>query len=96
MSMTTTTVTSSGIDVLDRPVTVDEKSRYVRGMFDDIAARYDLLNSLLSAGIHHQWRSFATRCALLSTGDAALDVCTGTGDWAVLLRKAVGSTGFQA
>jgi len=93
MSMTTTTVNPSGIDVLDRPVTVDEKSRYVRGMFDDIAARYDLLNSLLSAGIHHQWRSFATRCALLSTGDAALDVCTGTGDWAVLLRKAVGSTG---
>ena len=96
--MTTTsgnqsTLAASGIDVLDRPVTVDEKSRYVRDMFDDIAARYDLLNSLLSAGIHHQRRSFATRCAVLSPGDAALDVCTGTGDWAVLLRKAVGAEG---
>ena len=93
MSMTTTSVSQSGIPVLDRPVTVAEKSRYVRDMFDDIAGRYDLLNSLLSAGIHHQWRTFATRCALLSKGDAALDVCTGTGDWAVLLRKAVGAEG---
>jgi demethylmenaquinone methyltransferase/2-methoxy-6-polyprenyl-1,4-benzoquinol methylase len=88
-----TSLNESGIPVLDRPVTVQEKSRYVRDMFDDIAARYDLLNSLLSAGIHHQWRSFATRCAVLSPGDSALDVCSGTGDWAVLLRKAVGPEG---
>lgn len=96
MSMTTSSVNQSGIPVLDRPVTAAEKSRYVRDMFDDIAARYDFLNSLLSAGIHHQWRAFATRCAVLSPGDAALDVCTGTGDWAVLLRKAVGPEGLVA
>lgn len=92
----TTSVNPSGIRVLDRPVSVQEKSRYVREMFDDIAARYDFLNSLLSAGIHHQWRGFATRCAALSIGDAALDVCTGTGDWAVLLRKVVGPEGVVA
>ena len=86
----------SGIDVLDRPVTDEEKARYVRAMFDDIAPRYDLLNSLLSAGIHHGWRVFATRCAALKTGDSVLDVCSGTGDWAVRLRQAVGPTGLVA
>jgi demethylmenaquinone methyltransferase/2-methoxy-6-polyprenyl-1,4-benzoquinol methylase len=89
----TTSVNPSGIAILDLPATAQEKSRYVRSMFDDIANRYDLLNSLLSAGIHHRWREFATRCALLGPGDRALDVCSGTGDWAVLLRKAVGPTG---
>jgi len=89
----TTSLSPSGIPVLDQPVTAQEKSRYVREMFDDIAGRYDFLNSLLSAGIHHQWRTFATRCAALAPGDAALDVCTGTGDWAMLLRRAVGPSG---
>ena len=86
----------SGIDVLDRPVTDEEKAQYVRAMFDDIAPRYDLLNSLLSAGIHHGWRAFATRCAALKVGDSVLDVCSGTGDWAVRLRRAVGPTGLVA
>lgn len=91
-----TTSNQSGIAVLDQPVTAQDKSRYVRNMFDDIAARYDFLNTLLSAGIHHRWRAFATRCAALSRGDSALDVCTGTGDWAKLLRSAVGPDGMVA
>jgi len=86
----------SGILVLDRPVMTEEKAQYVRAMFDDIAPRYDILNSVLSAGIHHGWRPFATRCASLSAGDRVLDVCSGTGDWAVLLRQAVGPTGLVA
>jgi demethylmenaquinone methyltransferase/2-methoxy-6-polyprenyl-1,4-benzoquinol methylase len=90
---TRTAPIESGIAVLDRPVTAQEKSRFVREMFDDISGRYDLLNSLLSAGIHHRWRRFATRCAVLSPGDSTLDVCSGTGDWAVLLREAVGPKG---
>lgn len=84
----------SGIDVLDRPVTVEEKARYVRHMFDDIAPRYDLLNSLLSAGIHHGWRVFATRCASLEAGNGVLDVCSGTGEWAAHLRQSVGPNGL--
>ncbi len=83
----------SGIDILDRPVTPREKAAYVREMFDDIAPRYDLLNNTLSLGIHHGWRAFATRCAALETGDAVLDVCTGTGAWAPQLRRAVGPAG---
>lgn len=86
----------SGVDVLDRPTTPEEKAKFVREMFDDIAPRYDLLNSLLSAGIHKGWRAFATRCACLSLGDAVLDVCSGTGDWTMHLRKAVGPKGLVA
>ena len=86
----------SGIDVLDRPTTSAEKAKFVREMFDDIAPRYDLLNSLLSAGIHKGWRAFATRCAALGPGDSVLDVCTGTGDWTTNLRRAVGPKGLVA
>ncbi len=93
---TGTTQQPSGIDVLDRPVTAAEKAGYVRQMFDDIAPRYDLLNSLLSAGIHHGWRTFATRCACLQPGDSVLDVCSGTGEWAAHLRRVVGPKGFVA
>jgi demethylmenaquinone methyltransferase/2-methoxy-6-polyprenyl-1,4-benzoquinol methylase len=83
----------SGIAVLDRPMSVQEKAAYVREMFDDIAPRYDLLNDALSIGIHRYWRAFATRCAALTPGDAVLDVCTGTGAWTEQLRGAVGMQG---
>lgn len=83
----------SGLAVLDQPVTPDEKAQFVQAMFDDIAPRYDLLNSLLSAGIHTRWRQFATRCAALQAGDAVLDVCSGTGAWVEALRRAVGPSG---
>ena len=49
-------------------------------MFDRVAARYDLLNSLMSAGLHHRWRERAADRAELAPGDSALDVCCGTGD----------------
>lgn len=83
----------SGIAVLDGAVSSQEKSRYVRAMFDAIAPRYDVLNSLLSFRIHHRWRRMAARCAALTSGESAIDVCTGTGDMAVELRRRVGETG---
>jgi demethylmenaquinone methyltransferase / 2-methoxy-6-polyprenyl-1,4-benzoquinol methylase len=49
-------------------------------MFDRIAGRYDLLNSLMTAGLHHRWRERAADRAGLEPGDSALDVCCGTGD----------------
>jgi demethylmenaquinone methyltransferase/2-methoxy-6-polyprenyl-1,4-benzoquinol methylase len=71
----------------------DEKHAYVRAMFDAIAPRYDLLNSLLSARLHHRWRRAAAAQAGLKPGDTALDVCTGTGDLAVEMARLVGPTG---
>src|ERR1044072_6403319 len=52
----------------------------VNRMFDRVASRYDLLNSLMSAGLHHRWRERAADRAALQPGAAALDVCCGTGD----------------
>jgi demethylmenaquinone methyltransferase/2-methoxy-6-polyprenyl-1,4-benzoquinol methylase len=52
----------------------------VNRMFDRVAARYDLLNSLMSAGLHHRWRERAAERAQLAPGGSALDVCCGTGD----------------
>jgi demethylmenaquinone methyltransferase / 2-methoxy-6-polyprenyl-1,4-benzoquinol methylase len=55
-------------------------SEQVQGMFDRIAGRYDLLNSLMTAGLHHAWRKRAVDRAEVSPGDSVLDVCCGTGD----------------
>lgn len=73
--------------------TPEEKHGYVRAMFDAIAPRYDLLNSLLSLSLHHRWRRTAADQALLTPGDSALDVCTGTGDFAFELARRVGEQG---
>ena len=70
-----------------------EKSAYVRDMFASIAHRYDLLNSILSFNRHYAWRRKAVGLANLQPGDRALDVCTGTGDFAIDLYRAVGPSG---
>ena len=59
----------------------------VRAMFDRIARVYDLMNSLMTAGMHHRWRERAADLAAVGPGDRALDVATGTGDLAVELRR---------
>jgi demethylmenaquinone methyltransferase / 2-methoxy-6-polyprenyl-1,4-benzoquinol methylase len=58
-------------------------------MFDRIAGRYDLLNSVMTAGLHHRWRQRAGERAELRPGDAALDVCCGTGDLSLELAGRV-------
>jgi demethylmenaquinone methyltransferase/2-methoxy-6-polyprenyl-1,4-benzoquinol methylase len=65
----------------------------VRGMFDRIAGVYDLMNSAMTAGLHHRWRELAADRAALSPGDAALDVACGTGDLALELKRRVGPEG---
>ena len=82
--------THPAADILPAP---EDKHRYVREMFDAIAPRYDLLNSILSLRLHHRWRAAAVRAAALRPGDRALDVCTGTGDLAFALARAVGPKG---
>jgi demethylmenaquinone methyltransferase/2-methoxy-6-polyprenyl-1,4-benzoquinol methylase len=73
-----------------------DKAEYVRDMFSGIARRYDLLNSVLSFNRHRAWRRCAVKLAGLRQGDSALDVCSGTGDFAIALAAAVGSEGFVA
>jgi demethylmenaquinone methyltransferase/2-methoxy-6-polyprenyl-1,4-benzoquinol methylase len=63
-------------------------------MFDRIAGRYDALNSLMSAGLHHRWRERAAERAKLGPGDAALDVCCGTGDLTLELSGRVSPDGY--
>ena len=62
-------------------------------MFDRIAGVYDLMNSVMTAGLHHRWRQRAADLAELGPGGRALDVATGTGDLAIELSRRVGPSG---
>ncbi len=62
-------------------------------MFDRIAGVYDLMNSAMTAGMHHRWREKAVDRASLGPGDAALDVACGTGDLTLELQRRVGPEG---
>jgi demethylmenaquinone methyltransferase/2-methoxy-6-polyprenyl-1,4-benzoquinol methylase len=61
----------------------------VRAMFDRIAGVYDLMNTAMTAGLHHQWRQRAVDLAAVGPGDRVLDVATGTGDLAIALAGRV-------
>jgi demethylmenaquinone methyltransferase / 2-methoxy-6-polyprenyl-1,4-benzoquinol methylase len=65
----------------------------VRAMFDRIAGFYDVMNSVMTAGLHHRWRARAADLATLAPGDSALDVACGTGDLAIELARRVGTAG---
>jgi len=75
----------------EAPGTLDETQ--VQAMFDRIAALYDLMNTVMTAGLHHRWRQRAAQLAALAPGDRALDVATGTGDLALELARAVAPGG---
>ncbi len=68
-----------------------EKRAAVQKMFGEIAPTYDLCNSLMSFRLHGRWRAFAVRKLNLNPGDTVADVCCGTGDFFMPLRKAIGS-----
>ncbi len=65
----------------------------VRAMFDRIAGVYDLMNTAMTAGLHHRWRARAVDLAAVRPGDSVLDVATGTGDLAIELARRVGRGG---
>ena len=72
-----------------RRIARSEKASWVRHQFDAVAARYDLMNTLLSGGIHYLWKHRAVRLLDLRPGDTVLDVCGGTGDLAVFALQRV-------
>ena len=74
---------------------VDEKdkARHVRGVFDSVAPRYDLMNDLMSAGLHRAWKAYTVMVANLREGDQVLDIAGGTGDLSLAFSRKVGSTG---
>ncbi|KPF58694.1 ubiquinone biosynthesis methyltransferase UbiE [beta proteobacterium AAP51] len=75
--------------------TVDEheKARHVRGVFDSVASKYDLMNDVLSMGLHRAWKAYAVAVANVQPGMQVLDIAGGTGDLARAFAKAAGPTG---
>jgi demethylmenaquinone methyltransferase/2-methoxy-6-polyprenyl-1,4-benzoquinol methylase len=74
-------------------VTPEEKTRRVRGVFDSVATRYDLMNDLMSWGMHRAWKRFAIAASGVRAGARVLDVAGGTADLARLFAARVGATG---
>jgi demethylmenaquinone methyltransferase/2-methoxy-6-polyprenyl-1,4-benzoquinol methylase len=70
-----------------------EKAGHVRGVFDSVAPKYDLMNDLMSMGLHRAWKAYTVMVANLHPGDKALDIAGGTGDLALAFSKQVGSAG---
>ena len=71
-----------------------EKARHVRSVFDSVAPKYDLMNDLMSAGLHRAWKAYTVLVANLKEGDRALDIAGGTGDLANAFGKKVGHGGM--
>ena len=74
-------------------VTPEEKTRRVSQVFSSVAGNYDLMNDLMSAGMHRLWKRYAVHIAQVKAGGMVLDVAGGTGDMAALFRQKVGDRG---
>lgn len=75
--------------------TVDEaeKARRVRGVFDSVASKYDVMNDLMSMGLHRVWKTYTVTVADIREGYQVLDIAGGTGDLSLAFAKKVGKTG---
>ena len=78
--------------------TVDEqdKARRVRGVFDSVASKYDIMNDLMSMGLHRAWKAYTVMVANLKPGNKVLDIAGGTGDMAMAFAEKVGAGGQVA
>jgi demethylmenaquinone methyltransferase/2-methoxy-6-polyprenyl-1,4-benzoquinol methylase len=74
-------------------VDADDKARRVRGVFDSVAGRYDVMNDLMSAGMHRLWKRFTLEVSGVRPGQRVLDVAGGTADLSRLFVERVGSSG---
>ncbi len=70
-----------------------EKARHVRGVFDSVAPKYDVMNDLMSMGLHRAWKAYTVMVANLQDGDKVLDIAGGTGDLALAFSRKVGNAG---
>ena len=86
-------MTEKTTDVGYQKVPEDEKARRVAGVFDSVAGRYDLMNDLMSAGLHRMWKRFAVEASGVREGDSVLDVAAGTADLARLYADRAGARG---
>ncbi|MGE4329813.1 bifunctional demethylmenaquinone methyltransferase/2-methoxy-6-polyprenyl-1,4-benzoquinol methylase UbiE [Diaphorobacter sp.] len=74
-------------------VAEEDKARHVRSVFDSVASKYDVMNDLMSGGLHRAWKAYTVMVANLREGDQVLDIAGGTGDLSLAFAKKVGSTG---
>jgi demethylmenaquinone methyltransferase / 2-methoxy-6-polyprenyl-1,4-benzoquinol methylase len=87
--MTTENTTHFGF----KTVAADEKVKLVRGVFDSVASQYDVMNDLMSLGIHRIWKRVAVQLSNVREGEKVLDLAGGTGDLTMLFEKRVGAKG---
>lgn len=87
--MTTENTTHFGFKTVD----AKEKVKLVRGVFDSVASQYDIMNDLMSLGIHRIWKRVAIQLSNVRAGERVLDLAGGTGDLTMLFEKRVGEKG---
>ncbi len=87
--MTETNTTHFGF----KQVAVEDKVKLVRGVFDSVAGQYDIMNDLMSLGIHRIWKRIAVQLSNVRAGEQVLDLAGGTGDLTTLFEQRVGQSG---
>ena len=76
-----------------KTVSADEKAGFAKGVFDSVASRYDIMNDLMSGGLHRVWKRFTIDQAAVKSGHKVLDLAGGTGDLALAFAPLVGDKG---
>ncbi len=76
-----------------KQVATEDKVKLVRGVFDSVAEKYDIMNDLMSLGIHRLWKRIAIQLSNVRQGERVLDLAGGTGDLTALFEQRVGKTG---
>jgi demethylmenaquinone methyltransferase/2-methoxy-6-polyprenyl-1,4-benzoquinol methylase len=76
-----------------KTVAADDKADMVRDVFDSVASRYDIMNDLMSAGLHRLWKRYTINRAAVKPGNVVLDLAGGTGDLALEFSRKVGKEG---
>ncbi|MDF1483774.1 bifunctional demethylmenaquinone methyltransferase/2-methoxy-6-polyprenyl-1,4-benzoquinol methylase UbiE [Ramlibacter sp. H39-3-26] len=83
------TTTHFGFETVDE----QDKARRVRGVFDSVAPKYDIMNDLMSGGLHRLWKAYAVAVANVQEGQRVLDIAGGTGDLALAFARKAGPAG---